>query len=314
MMKKVFFGTPDIADTVLRRMLDAGIEVAAAVTQPDKVRGRGHKVSYSPVKETALEHGIEVLQPVRIRSDEEVKRRLAEIAPDVIVVIAFGQIIPQDILDIPPLGCINIHASLLPKYRGAAPIQWAIINGETVTGVTTMQMNAGLDTGDMLLKEEVAIDPKDTGGTLTDKLGKAGDSIILKTLEGLEAGTIVPQKQDDAQAGMYAKMLTKEMGRIDFTRPAAEIDRLIRGLNPWPSAYTKLNGRTLKIWDADPVETPAGGAGPGEGTKVDRNSFTVQTGSGALVVREVQMEGKKRMEAGAFLRGSRLTPGTVLGE
>ena len=232
----------------------------------------------------------------------------------VIVVIAFGQIIPQDILDIPPLGCINIHASLLPKYRGAAPIQWAIINGETVTGVTTMQMNAGLDTGDMLLKEEVAIDPKDTGGTLTDKLGKAGASIILKTLEGLEAGTIVPQKQDDAQAGMYAKMLTKEMGRIDFTRPAAEIDRLIRGLNPWPSAYTKLNGRTLKIWDADPVETPAGGAVPGEVTKVDRNSFTVQTGSGALVVREVQMEGKKRMEAGAFLRGSRLTPGTVLGE
>lgn len=314
MMKTVFMGTPDIADTVLRRMLDAGIEVAAAVTQPDKVRGRGHKVSYSPVKETALEHGIEVLQPVRIRSDEEVKRRLAEIAPDVIVVIAFGQIIPQDILDIPPLGCVNIHASLLPKYRGAAPIQWAIINGETVTGVTTMQMNAGLDTGDMLLKEEVAIDPKDTGGTLTDKLGKAGASIILKTLEGLEAGTIVPQKQDDAQAGMYAKMLTKEMGRIDFTRPAAEIDRLIRGLNPWPSAYTKLNGRTLKIWDADPVETPAGGAVPGEVTKVDRNSFTVQTGSGALVVREVQMEGKKRMEAGAFLRGSRLTPGTVLGE
>ena len=314
MMKTVFMGTPDIADTVLRRMLDAGIEVAAAVTQPDKVRGRGHKVSYSPVKETALEHGIEVLQPVRIRSDEEVKRRLAEIAPDVIVVIAFGQIIPQDILDIPPLGCINIYASLLPKYRGAAPIQWAIINGETVTGVTTMQMNAGLDTGDMLLKEEVAIDPKDTGGTLTDKLGKAGASIILKTLEGLEAGTIVPQKQDDAQAGMYAKMLTKEMGRIDFTRPAAEIDRLIRGLNPWPSAYTKLNGRTLKIWDADPVETPAGGAVPGEVTKVDRNSFTVQTGSGALVVREVQMEGKKRMEAGAFLRGSRLTPGTVLGE
>ena len=296
MMKTVFMGTPDIADTVLRRMLDAGIEVAAAVTQPDKVRGRGHKVSYSPVKETALEHGIEVLQPVRIRSDEEVKRRLAEIAPDVIVVIAFGQIIPQDILDIPPLGCINIHASLLPKYRGAAPIQWAIINGETVTGVTTMQMNAGLDTGDMLLKEEVAIDPKDTGGTLTDKLGKAGASIILKTLEGLEAGTIVPQKQDDAQAGMYAKMLTKEMGRIDFTRPAAEIDRLIRGLNPWPSAYTKLNGRTREV------------------TKVDRNSFTVQTGSGALVVREVQMEGKKRMEAGAFLRGSRLTPGTVLGE
>jgi methionyl-tRNA formyltransferase len=314
MMKTVFMGTPDIADTVLRRMLDAGIEVAAAVTQPDKVRGRGHKVSYSPVKETALEHGIEVLQPVRIRSDEEVKRRLAEIAPDVIVVIAFGQIIPQDILDIPPLGCVNIHASLLPKYRGAAPIQWAIINGETVTGVTTMQMNAGLDTGDMLLKEEVAIDPKDTGGTLTDKLGKAGASLILKTLEGLEAGTIVPQKQDDAQAGMYAKMLTKEMGRIDFTRPAAEIDRLIRGLNPWPSAYTKLNGRTLKIWDADPVETPAGGAVPGEVTKVDRNSFTVQTGSGALVVREVQMEGKKRMEAGAFLRGSRLTPGTVLGE
>ena len=250
MMKTVFMGTPDIADTVLRRMLDAGIEVAAAVTQPDKVRGRGHKVSYSPVKETALEHGIEVLQPVRIRSDEEVKRRLAEIAPDVIVVIAFGQIIPQDILDIPPLGCVNIHASLLPKYRGAAPIQWAIINGETVTGVTTMQMNAGLDTGDMLLKEEVAIDPKDTGGTLTDKLGKAGASIILKTLEGLEAGTIVPQKQDDAQAGMYAKMLTKEMGRIDFTRPAAEIDRLIRGLNPWPSAYTKLNGRTAARYPA----------------------------------------------------------------
>lgn len=313
-MKTVFMGTPDIADTVLKKMLEAGIEVAAVVTQPDKVRGRGHKVTFSPVKETAAAHGIEVLQPVRIRKDEETKKRLKAIAPDVIVVIAYGQIIPQDILDIPPMGCINIHASLLPKYRGAAPIQWAILNGETVTGVTTMKMDAGLDTGDMLLKKEVPIGAKDTGGSLTKKLGAAGAELLLETLSGLQAGTIVPQKQDDTQAGMYASMLTREMGRIDFSRPAVEIDCMIRGLNPWPSAYTKLSGKTLKIWDADPVGKTAGSAAPGEVIKVGKDSFTVQTGCGVLVIREVQLEGKKRMDAGAFLRGSRLTPGTVLGE
>ena len=247
-MKAVFMGTPDFAVPTLQKMVDMGIEITAVVTQPDKAKGRGKKVIYSPVKECALAHDLPVYQPVRIKKDPEFIQTLRDMAPDVIVVVAFGQILPKEVLDIPRLGCVNVHASLLPKFRGAAPIQWAIIDGEKVTGVTTMLMDVGLDTGDMLLKTEVSVDAKETGGSLHDKLAAAGGELLERTLIGLEAGTIVPEKQDDSQAGEYARMLDKELGHIDFNQPAVVIERLIRGLNPWPSAYTYIDGKTLKIW------------------------------------------------------------------
>ncbi len=307
-MKAVFMGTPLFAAAALQKMIDMDLDIAAVVTQPDKTKGRGRKLIFSPVKELALEHNIPVLQPVRVRRDEEFKKKLAAIAPDVIVVVAFGQIIPQDILDIPKFGCINVHASLLPALRGAAPIQWSIINGDRVTGVTTMQMDAGLDTGDILLQEKVEISGQDTGGTLTQKLALAGGPLLEKTLKGLEQGTLTPVPQDDAKTGMYAKMLTKEMGRIDFSRSAGQIDCLIRGLDPWPSAYGFWNGKLLKIWKCQVLEENTDAA-PGTVTAIDKKSFTVQTGQGCLRILDVQLEGRKRMDAGSFLRGNHMQAG-----
>ena len=313
MMKAVFMGTPDFAVPTLQKMIDMGIEITAVVTQPDKAKGRGKKVIYSPVKECALAHDLPVYQPVRIRKEPEFIQTLRDMQPDVIVVVAFGQILPKEILDIPRLGCVNVHASLLPKFRGAAPIQWSIIDGEEVTGVTTMLMDVGLDTGDMLLKTEIPVDPKETGGSLHDKLAAVGGELLEKTLIGLEAGTIVPEKQDDSQAGEYARMLDKELGHIDFNQPAVVIERLIRGLNPWPSAYTYLNGKTLKIWAAA-VKDETSDKEPGELTEVTKHSVGVQTGDGILMLEEVQLEGKKRMSADAFLRGNALSEGMKLGE
>lgn len=232
--------------------------------------------------------------------------------PDVMVVVAFGQILPKALLDIPKYGCVNVHASLLPKYRGAAPIQWAVIRGEKVSGVTTMQMDVGLDTGDMLLKAEVPLAEDETGGSLHDKLSVLGGDLLIETLKGLEAGTIVPEKQDDSQTGEYARMLDKSLGKIDFSMSAKEIERLIRGLNPWPSAYTSYNNKTMKLWKAKVV--PGKEAVPGQILAVDKKGFTVQTGDGALQILELQMEGKKRMDAGAFLRGCQLTAGEILGQ
>jgi len=312
-MKAVFMGTPEFAVPALQKLLDMGVDVAAVVTQPDKTKGRGRKLVFSPVKELAVSRSLPVYQPVRIRRDEEFKAVLREIAPDVIVVVAFGQIIPQDVLDIPRLGCVNVHGSLLPKYRGAAPIQWAVISGEEETGVTTMLMDAGLDTGDILLKEETEIEPGDTAGTLSEKLSRTGAELLEKTLIGLMTGSIIPQKQDDSQAGMYAKMLTKEMGEIDFSQSAAQIDRQIRGMDPWPGTYTHINGKLLRIWDAQLSPEVMTGARPGSVISTGKDSFTVQTGEGALIVSEVQLEGKKRMDAGSFLRGNRLEPGQQLG-
>ena len=226
-----------------------------------------------------------------------------------IVVVAFGQILPKEVLDIPRLGCVNVHASLLPKFRGAAPIQWAIIDGEKVTGVTTMLMDVGLDTGDMLLKTEVSVDAKETGGSLHDKLAAAGGELLERTLIGLEAGTIVPEKQDDSQAGEYARMLDKELGHIDFNQPAVVIERLIRGLNPWPSAYTYIDGKTLKIWEAEVLDRNYG-CEYGEVAEVTRTSLIIQTGVGALSVKSVQLEGKKRMDISAFLNGYTIEKGT----
>ena len=309
MMKAVFMGTPDFAVPTLQKMIDMGLEVTAVVTQPDKAKGRGKKVIYSPVKECALAHDLPVYQPVRIRKEPEFIQTLRDMQPDVIVVVAFGQILPKEILDIPRLGCVNVHASLLPKFRGAAPIQWSIIDGEEVTGVTTMLMDVGLDTGDMLLKAEIPMDPKETGGSLHDKLAAVGGELLEKTLIGLEAGTIVPEKQDDSQAGEYARMLDKELGHIDFNQPAVVIERLIRGLNPWPSAYTYIDGKTLKIWEAEVLDRNYG-CEYGEVAEVTRNCLIIQTGVGALSVKSVQLQGKKRMDIAAFLNGYTIEKGT----
>ena len=311
-MKAVFMGTPVFSVPVLQKLVDMGLDVALVVTQPDKARGRGKKVLFPPVKELALSLGIPVSQPEGIRKDEDFKAQLREIAPDVIVVVAFGQIIPQDVLDIPRLGCINVHASLLPKYRGAAPIQWAIIKGEKETGVTTMMMDAGLDTGDMLLKKVVPIAEDETGDSLHDKLSAAGAELIEKTLIGLEQGTITPVKQDDSEAGEYARMLDKELGHINFDQPAVVIERLVRGLNSWPSAYTYLNGKTMKIWRAKALDRDYGGEN-GRVCEITKNSMIIQTGMGALEVLEVQLEGKKRMDAAAFMRGCKIEKGMILG-
>ena len=311
-MKAVFMGTPEFAVPTLQAMIDEGIDVLAVVTQPDKAKGRGNKIIYSPVKELALKYNIPVLQPVRIRKEPEFTEKIKALAPDVIVVVAFGQIIPQEVLDIPRLGCVNVHASLLPKYRGAAPIQWAVISGEKKSGVTTMMMDAGLDTGDMLLQKEITLDPKETGDSLHDKLSAIGAPLLIETLKGLEAGTITPVPQDDSQAGEYAGMLKKELGEIDFSQPAVVIERLIRGLNSWPSAYTYLNERTLKIWQADVLDRDYGGAF-GSVVEVTADSLIVMTGMGALSLKEVQLAGKKRMDIASFLRGCHIEKGQILG-
>lgn len=306
-MRAIFMGTPDFAVPTLQAMIDAGHEVIGVFTQPDKARGRGKAVAYTPVKEKALSYGLPVFQPVKVRTPEVIEE-IKAMAPDVIVVVAFGQILPKALLDIPKYGCINVHASLLPKYRGAAPIQWAVINGEKVSGVTTMYMDVGLDTGDMILKEEIVLDKKETGGSLHDKLSVIGAGLLVKTLKKLEDGTAVREKQDDALAGDYAKMLDKHMGRIDFSQPAQNIERLIRGLNPWPSAYTRLGGKTVKLWEADVTDKEYEG-NYGEIVEVTKEAFTVKTGRGGLIVRELQMEGKKRMRTDAFLRGFTVSKG-----
>lgn len=311
-MKIVYMGTPDFAVPTLEKIVEAGHEVAAVVTQPDKAKGRGKKIIFSEVKEKALELGLPVLQPVRAR-DPEFVEQIRALEPECIVVVAFGQILPKSLLEIPKYGCVNVHGSLLPKYRGAAPIQWAVIDGEPVSGVTTMLMGEGLDTGDMLLKAETPIAADETGGSLFDRLSLMGADLLIETLKGLEAGTITPEPQDHEKAGKYAKMLTKEMGRIDFTQDASAIECLIRGLNPWPSAYTKWNNKTLKIWRAVCFECAKTDALPGQIIEVLKDGFVVKTGDAALKVLEVQFEGKKRMDAGAFLRGCKMQPGDILG-
>lgn len=261
----------------------------------------------TPVKEVAVKAGIPVYQPVRIREKEWLSV-LEELAPDVIVVVAFGQIIPKTILELPEHGCINVHASLLPMYRGAAPIQWAVINGDEESGVTTMRMDEGLDTGDMILKEIVKLEAQETGGSLFDKLSATGAKLLIRTLDAINDGSACYEKQPADSPTPYAAMLTKQDGKIDWTKSAKEIECLVRGMNPWPSAYTHFRGKTLKIWAAD-VENEAAGmeacgkAVPGSIIEVTKNSLKVQTGSGILSVRELQLEGKKRMEIDAFLRG-----------
>lgn len=311
-MRAVFMGTPDFAVGALDSLVSAGHEVALVITQPDKPKGRKKTLTPPPVKERALEHGLPVYQPARVRGAECIEK-LKEIAPDVIVVAAFGQIIPKEILELPRYGCINIHASLLPKYRGAAPIQWAVIDGEKESGVTLMRMDEGLDTGDMIARAVVPLAEDETGGSLFDRLSAAGARLLADTLPLLEQGKVSYERQPEESPTPYARMMTKEMGRIDWEKPAAKLERLIRGLNPWPTAYTSLDGRQVKLWRAR-VGGSGTGARPGEVLESSGGALAVQTGDGVLEILELQMEGKKRMDAEAFLRGHRIGKGTVLGQ
>ena len=324
----------------LEALIAAGHELAAVVTQPDKPKGRGHAMQTTPVKDAALAHGLPVWQPNKVR-DPEFLEELKKVQPDAIVVVAFGQIIPKAILELPRYGCINVHASLLPKYRGAAPIQWAVIDGEEVSGVTIMKMDQGLDTGDMLSVVEVPLAEDETGGSLFDKLSQAGADQLVRTLADLEAGKIQPKKQPEESPTPYARMIQKADGLIDWTKDGVVLERLIRGLNPWPSAYTHLKGKTLKIWKAALTgtdqeeacgsrracasEEPCAQQGadarqdscahqPGEILSAGKEGLLVQTGKGVLKILELQLEGKKRMEAEAFLRGCALEVGSLLGE
>ena len=270
-------------------------------------------MQFTPVKECALKYSIPVYQPRRVREPECIEE-LRKYEADIMVVVAFGQILPKEILEMCEYGCVNVHASLLPKYRGAAPIQWAIIDGEEVTGVTTMQMDEGLDTGDMLLKTEIPMDSKETGGSLHDKLSEAGAKLCVETLKALEEKTVTPIPQGETTTA-YAKMLDKQLGNIDWNKDARAIERLIRGLSPWPSAYTNWNEKVMKIWDASAIEEIeiAESKAPGTIVKVEKDAFYVQTGDGFLKVCELQIPGKKRMDAGAFMRGYQVREGEILG-
>ena len=310
-MKIIFMGTPDFSVGTLDALVRAGHEIILVVSQPDKPKGRGHELAPTAVKTAALRHGLKVFQPKKLRDPETVKV-LEDTPADVIVVIAYGQIVPPAVLHMKKYGCINVHGSLLPKYRGAAPIQWAVIDGEKESGVTIMQMDEGLDTGDMLLKGTVALEEKETSGSLFEKISALGASLCVEALEKLEKGELKPEKQGESTTE-YAKMLTKEMGELDFRRSAAELERLIRGLNPWPSAYTRLGDKTLKIWAADVCGKKDEGAVCGEITEVAKDAFYVACGEGTLKITELQLQGKKRMDAAAFLRGYHLEPGQRLG-
>lgn len=313
-------GTPDFAVGALQALIEAGHQVAAVVTQPDKPKGRGKEMQMTPVKNCALRYDIPVFQPVKVKAPEAVET-LRGYGADVFVVAAFGQILSEEILTMPRYGCINIHASLLPKYRGSAPIQRVILDGEKETGVTIMQMDKGIDTGDMLLQSVVPIAEKETGDSLHDKLADEGAKLIVEALRKLEAGELVPRKQNDEES-CYAKMLDKSMGKIDWQQSAVRIERLVRGLNSWPSAYTSFHGKTLKIWECDvvsggqeqkAVSHKIGETLPGTVTAVEKDAFYVQTGEGILKVTQVQLEGKKRMEVRAFLLGCQMSVGELLG-
>ena len=308
-MRVIFMGTPDFAVGTLEAILAAGHEVALVVTQPDKPKGRGKAMQAPPVKECALEHGIEVYQPKKIREAECVEY-LKKYEPDIMVVAAFGQILTNEILEMPKYGCINVHASLLPKYRGASPIQWAVINGDKVSGVTIQRMDIGIDTGDIIEKEEVVLAEDETGGSLFDRLAEVGANLCVHTMQSIEEGTATYTKQEESEA-THVGMIQKQLGNIDWSQSAVTIERLIRGLNPWPSAFTKLNGKTLKIWRAS-VEAGGDAKDAGKVVAVSKKELKVQTGDGNLSLLEIQLEGKKRMDIEAFLRGYEVMEQTLL--
>ena len=307
-MRIVFMGTPDFAVPSLQALIDAGHDVCAVYTQPDKPQGRKQILTAPPVKTLALEHDIPVFQPNTLKNEDE-QARLRELAPEVIIVVAYGKLLPKAVLDIPPHGCINVHGSLLPRWRGAAPIQWAVIAGDEMAGVTTMQMAEGLDTGDMLLTYETKVGEKETAGELFDRLAQSGAELLTQTLVKLDE--ITPRPQDDAQS-CYAHMLDKQMAVIDWSESAHEIDCLIRGLNPWPIALTTLSGERLKVFAA---EKAAGNGEPGTVLEANpKKGLTVACGEGALGLTEIQLVGGKRMKATDFLRGHAIEVGTKLGD
>ena len=310
-MKVVFMGTPDFAVGTLEAIVGAGHEVAAVVTQPDKPKGRGGVMAMSPVKECALRHGLTVLQPLKARNPEFIDE-IRAINPDVIVVVAFGQIIPSEIIHMPKYGCINVHASLLPKYRGASPIQWTVLDGCEYSGVTTMLMDEGIDTGDILETATVKLDERETGGSLFDRLSLVGAKLLVETLDKAEAGQLHPVKQDDSQSS-YVRMIDKSFGLMDFTQPVEVLERKVRALNPWPSAFTHMDEKLLKIWDATVIQDNNVKAGDYGKVKTDgKTCFMVACDGGYLSVNELQLEGKKRMKVEDFLRGYSVKEGTVL--
>ena len=310
-MNVVFCGTPRFAVPTLTTLVNSGFTVSLVVTQPDKPRGRGLEVVFSPVKHAALQFGLPVVQPEKIKNNEQFRSQLSSLAPDAVIVVGYGRIIPQWMIDLPLLGNLNVHASLLPKYRGAAPIQWAIASGESVTGVTTMRIDAGLDTGDILLQKEIPILADDTAETLAPRLADLGAALMIETLYGLQAGTLTGRSQDHSKATL-APVLKKEDGLIDFQRTAVEVWNRLRGFQPWPGAYTRFRGKQLQIHAAKPLPSLSTST-PGE-LVAENDSFIVGCGNkSALEVTELQLEGKKRMSARDFLHGYRLTPGERLG-
>ena len=306
-LRTVFMGTPDFALQTLQGLIDAGCKMVGVYTQPDRPKGRGKQLAAPPVKELAQKHDIPVYQPLKLRQPEAVAE-LEALAPDLIVVVAYGQILPKSVLEIPAHGCINVHASLLPKYRGAAPINKAIIDGETETGITTMYMDVGLDTGDMLVKKTLAIGPEETAGELHDRLASLGRETMEETLRRLCAGTLQREVQDDEQS-TYASMMKKEDGRIDWNRSAQEIHNHVRGLDPWPGAYTTINGELLKLAETSP-EAAEGLAGTV--IAADKNGVCVACGSGSLRIQQLQLAGRKRLAAADFLRGCPLEAGAMM--
>lgn len=308
-MRIVFMGTPDFAVPSLEALLTSGHEVVGVVTQPDRPKGRGQEVVFSPVKVVCRREGIPVLQPLKMK-DPAFLDALRQWQPDVIAVTAYGRILPPAILTMPPRGCINVHGSLLPKYRGAAPVQWAIIRGERDTGITTMFMAEGMDTGDMLLQEKVQILPEDTAGTLAPRLAEVGGRLLVETLRRLEAGTLTPQPQDDAQATM-APLLKKEDGEVDWTLPAAEIANRVRGLSPWPGAYTYVNGERWVLCRVA-VGQEVSGAPPGTVMKVTKDRVEVGTGAGTIQLLDIQPSNSRRMTMAQYLAGHQLDQGLKL--
>lgn len=308
-MKIIFMGTPDFAVPVLDAISKHNDEIILVVTQPDRPKGRKKIPEPSPVKKWAIERGIEVFQPEKIRKPEAVAYMQSKTV-DAIVVAAFGQILPQEILDIPKYGCINVHASLLPKYRGASPIQYAVINGDKTTGVTIMKMGPGLDDGDILSQAEIPIEKDDTGGTMFDKLSVLGGELLVKTLEGIEDGTVKPRPQDPNKA-THVGMIKKEDGNIDFKKKSSEIVNLVRGMDPWPSAFTFYKGKMIKIWKAEACEFDSRDYEPGTIFVQDKNTLLVSTLDGAIKVLELQEEGRKRMAISSFLAGHEIDPGDM---
>ena len=316
-MRAVFMGTPEIAATILKSVLESRHEVIAVVTQTDKPKGRGHEMAFPPVKEVALAANIPVLQPQSAK-EEAFMEELRALNPDIILVAAYGKLLPKPILDMPKFGCINVHASLLPKYRGASPIQWAVLNGDEKSGVTIMHMAETMDTGDIIMKEEITLAKDETAGSLHDKLADIGGPLLIKAIDALETGRAprICQKEEEAT---YVRMLDKTMGNLDFSKPAVQLERFIRGLNPWPTAYTKLNGKMCKLWKAeviasDKLTKEEKRNAPGTVGAVEADKVIVLTGDGALSITELQLEGKRKMTAEEFLRGFHLTVGTVLGK